>query len=341
MILKLAFSILIFTATNFAAAQKADNSIPSITEALRSQRYDQALEMARSSLQKTPGDPKILTLEGLAFSGLGKKKEALTAYNAALKIAPKYVPALEGAAQIEYNDGSDRALPLLNRLLSIKPDDPTTHAMLAAIAYGHHDCASAVKHFQASAAALSSHDHDRFPGKNRGQSVVIMKEGGQPGRRGRAAALLPVAGSPAGPGACRAAPVAPPARAALLAQDDQRHDGRDQQDDHERPDCGYVPEGQAGAPDQAPDEQVHDQAPDPATAAEAAQARSAACGHSVRVGGQNIAVTRQAVRLRRCAGEQLAGVGNSVSLHQSTMPPAWRACAIAWPPERMDPVSMA
>jgi tetratricopeptide (TPR) repeat protein len=156
MILKLAFSILIFTAANFAAAQKADNSIPSITEALRSQRYDQALEMARASLQKTPGDPKILTLEGLAFSGLGKKKEALTAYNAALKIAPKYVPALEGAAQIEYNDGSDRALPLLNRLLSIKPDDPTTHAMLAAIAYGHHDCASAVKHFQASGAALSS-----------------------------------------------------------------------------------------------------------------------------------------------------------------------------------------
>jgi hypothetical protein len=53
--------------------------------------------------------------------------------------------------------------------------------------------------------------------------------------------LLPVARSPAGPGSRRAAPVVPPSRAAMLAQDDQGHDGRDQQDDHERSDGGYVP----------------------------------------------------------------------------------------------------
>jgi putative peptidoglycan lipid II flippase len=54
-------------------------------------------------------------------------------------------------------------------------------------------------------------------------------------------ALLPVAWSPAGPGSRRAAPIVPPSRAAMLAHDDQRHDGRDQQDEHERSDVGYVP----------------------------------------------------------------------------------------------------
>jgi putative peptidoglycan lipid II flippase len=54
-------------------------------------------------------------------------------------------------------------------------------------------------------------------------------------------AWLPVARSPAGPGSRRAAPVVPPSRAATLAQDDKRHDGRDQQDDHVRSDGGYVP----------------------------------------------------------------------------------------------------
>ncbi|MFZ0410353.1 MAG: tetratricopeptide repeat protein [Candidatus Acidiferrales bacterium] len=156
MIRKLAFAILILIGVSSAAAQNPKDDVSSITDALRSQQYDQAFQMAQASLQKTPNDPRILTLKGLALSGLGKKKEALAGFNAALKIAPNYVPALEGAAEIEYNAGSDRAVPLLNRLLSIKPDDPTAHAMLAAIAYTRRDCVLAVKHFQQSGPALSS-----------------------------------------------------------------------------------------------------------------------------------------------------------------------------------------
>jgi tetratricopeptide (TPR) repeat protein len=153
---RLAFTAFVLLGMYSAAAQSSDDTVRAVTNALRAQQYDQAYQVAHAKLQQSPNDPKILTLEGLALSGLGKKSGALADYDAALKIAPNYVPALESAAEIEYNAGSERAVPLLNRLLSLRPDDPTTHAMLAAIAYRRKDCASAVKHFQASGAALSS-----------------------------------------------------------------------------------------------------------------------------------------------------------------------------------------
>ncbi|MGB8675588.1 MAG: hypothetical protein WCD27_14645, partial [Candidatus Acidiferrales bacterium] len=82
----MAFAILILIGVSSAAAQNPKDDVSSITDALRSQQYDQAFQMAQASLQKTPNDPRILTLKGLALSGLGKKKEALAGFNAALKI---------------------------------------------------------------------------------------------------------------------------------------------------------------------------------------------------------------------------------------------------------------
>jgi tetratricopeptide (TPR) repeat protein len=128
----------------------------SIAMALRGKDYEQAVRLAESALQKSPGDPRILTMKGIALSGLGKNHEALAAYDGALKSAPNYLPALEGAAQIEYNSGSDRAAALLNRILQIQPDNLTSHAMLGAIAYKHRDCKGAIEHFRASGELLSS-----------------------------------------------------------------------------------------------------------------------------------------------------------------------------------------
>ena len=153
---KLAFTAFVLLGLKSGAAQSDDETVRSATNALRLQQYDQAYQAAHAGLQKSPHDPKILTLEGLALSGLGKNDAALADYGAALKISPNYIPALEAAAEIEYNAGSDRAVPLLNRLLNLRPNDPTTHAMLAAIAYRRKDYASAAKHFQAGGVALSS-----------------------------------------------------------------------------------------------------------------------------------------------------------------------------------------
>ena len=67
-----------------------------------------------------------------------------------------YLPALEGAAQIEYQRGSDKAKPLLGRILDTDPANTTAHAMLAMIALKAHDCPEAVRHFRRATPAINS-----------------------------------------------------------------------------------------------------------------------------------------------------------------------------------------
>ena len=126
----------------------------SIEAALRSQRYDQALTLIRAALEKSPSEARLLTLEGIALSRTGRPQEALRAYDRALAVSPKNLAALEGAAEIEYNAKSKRAIPLLNRILALEPDNSTSHAMLAVTAFQQHDCATAVRHFQQSSSLI-------------------------------------------------------------------------------------------------------------------------------------------------------------------------------------------
>ena len=63
----------------------------------------------------------------------GQTAEALQSFQRALKIDPNYMAALEGAAQLHYEAGSRRAVPLLNRILQRRPGEPTAHAMLAVL----------------------------------------------------------------------------------------------------------------------------------------------------------------------------------------------------------------
>ena len=146
--------ILLLAAVALASAQDAENPARAIGAALGAKNYQQALDLSRTALQHSPKDPKILTMEGIALSGLAKDREALSAFNAALNVSPNYVPALEGAAQIEYKAGSDHAISLLKRLLAIHPEDQTTHAMLAVLAYKRRDCKTAAEHFAKSGELL-------------------------------------------------------------------------------------------------------------------------------------------------------------------------------------------
>jgi len=58
----------------------------------------------------------------IALINKGDKQRALgTSFQRALKIAPNNLAALAGAAQIEYQDGTPNAVPLLNRLLQLAP----------------------------------------------------------------------------------------------------------------------------------------------------------------------------------------------------------------------------
>jgi len=122
----------------------------SIEAALKSRDFNRALQLTEAQLQRSPKNVRLWTLKGIALSKLNRNKDALTAYNSALRIAPDYLAALEGAAELEYNAGSNRAVPLLNRIAKLRPQDPTSHAMLGVLAYKQRDCASAVTHFRAS-----------------------------------------------------------------------------------------------------------------------------------------------------------------------------------------------
>ncbi len=140
----------------FAFAQNTNDRIGQIATALQSKEFDKALELLRPALQSSPGNAQLWTMQGVAFAGDGRKKEALTSFQNALKISPDYLPALHGAIQIEFENGSPTAIPLLQRLLRSHPDDSTSHAMLAVLEYQRGNCAAAAGHFEKAGILLDS-----------------------------------------------------------------------------------------------------------------------------------------------------------------------------------------
>ncbi len=139
-----------------AHPQSIKDTLHGITTLIKAQQYKEALQRIDDDLQSSPNDARLWTLQGMARSGLGDDKEAVISYRHALQINQDYLPALEGAAQIEYSAGNDRAIPLLQHILDLQPTDETAHAMLAALAYKRGDCHSAAQHFTRAAALISS-----------------------------------------------------------------------------------------------------------------------------------------------------------------------------------------
>ncbi len=134
-------AIVIFLLQVAVLGQAANTRIASIASALRNREFDSALQLLQPALQASPKNPQLWMFQGLAYSGKGDSKSALKSYQNALKESPDYLPALEGAAQLEYDAGSPEAVPLLQHVLRLRPDDATSHAMLAVLASKKNDCA--------------------------------------------------------------------------------------------------------------------------------------------------------------------------------------------------------
>jgi tetratricopeptide (TPR) repeat protein len=151
-------------------AQSGKDFVPPIMSALQNNEFAKALVLLQPALQAYPRNPQLWMLQGLAYAGTGDRKLALESYQNVLKIAPEYLPALEGAAQLEYEAASPEAVPLLERVLRVRPQDSTAHAMLATLAARKGDCETAVKHFALSEPALNSQ-----PAALREYGVCLMK----------------------------------------------------------------------------------------------------------------------------------------------------------------------
>jgi tetratricopeptide (TPR) repeat protein len=140
----------------WALGQGSGDRIGPITSALRAREFDKAIQLLQPALQQSPKSAQLWTLQGIALSGEEREKEALASFRNALKISPEYLPALEGAAQLEYKAGSLAAIPLLQHVLQLHPDDPTSHAMLAVLFCKRGDCVAAVQHFEQTGSLLDS-----------------------------------------------------------------------------------------------------------------------------------------------------------------------------------------
>lgn len=153
---QLAVVIFLLACPSWADSQARDNRIEPISSALRAGDFDKAVELSRDALKDSPNNAQLWTLQGIAFTRKGDDKGALAAFQQALKISPNNLAALAGAAQIEYQVGSQNAVPLLKRLLQLRPEDPTGHAMLAVLEYRHGNCAEAVPHFERAGELIES-----------------------------------------------------------------------------------------------------------------------------------------------------------------------------------------
>jgi tetratricopeptide (TPR) repeat protein len=149
-------TILIIACVLFASLAHAQDASSAITNVLHEHEYQHAVEMARAAIQRSPSDPQLWTLEGVAYFGLGKKQEALASFRNALKLAPDHIPALQQEAQLYYESNDIAGVTVLQHILRLRPRDFTSHAMIAVLEYRHGNCHAAVPHFANTGELLDS-----------------------------------------------------------------------------------------------------------------------------------------------------------------------------------------
>ena len=149
--------VLLLLMLSFARGQENTNAIPSIESAIRAKRFDEALSIAKSALNQRPGDFRVWTLQGIAYSLKGDSPAALAAFRKALALSPGYPAALRGEAQLLYQAGDKRASAVLQTIVKTDPEDRTAQEMLAVIEAKQNDCSGALEHFRLSKDAIGSH----------------------------------------------------------------------------------------------------------------------------------------------------------------------------------------
>jgi len=134
----------------------AEDQIATITDALRNQESDKALQLLHSALLASPRNPQLWSMQGTAYAQGKHTKEALASFHHALKISPDYLPALHGAAQIEYDAGSSDAIPLIELVTRLQPQDLISYGMLAVLEYQLGRYADAAAQFEKTGSLFDS-----------------------------------------------------------------------------------------------------------------------------------------------------------------------------------------
>jgi tetratricopeptide (TPR) repeat protein len=140
----------------FLRAQSKNPEIARISSFLEQSDNAGALSAADEALVKNPRSCPILSLRAIALQRLNRVEMALAGFSRALLICPRYLPALEGTAEIKYTRGDPDAPQLLRRILAVDAGNVTAHAMLASLFRRRNDCKAALPEFEASKPLFAS-----------------------------------------------------------------------------------------------------------------------------------------------------------------------------------------
>lgn len=138
-----------------AQGQRPPANIGPILQSLQQHDFAAALSASQQILASQPGNYTVWTLRGMASAGMGNASQALAAYQHALRLAPEYLPAMEGAAQTAYQLKRPEARSLLLKILAKQPGDPTTHLLLGMLDFTAGKCPDAINHFSMADRALN------------------------------------------------------------------------------------------------------------------------------------------------------------------------------------------
>ena len=140
-----------------AAAQTTSaTSTAGVIATLRAGDAASALAQTRRLLAQKPGDCQLWSLQAVALQSLQETNQALKSFQHAIGLCPQYLPALEGAAQLEYAAHDPDAAALLRRILTQRPQDPVSHAMLAGSLASQGRCTAALADFSAAQPLFAS-----------------------------------------------------------------------------------------------------------------------------------------------------------------------------------------
>lgn len=126
-----------------------------IRDLIRRGDFAAALSACQTVLKKQPDQFQVWSLQGIALQATGRNRDSLDSFRRALVIQPNFLPALQGAAQLEYQLQDPDARQTLEKLLRFRPD-PTIHAMLGALAFEAKQCRTSLEQY-ASAGEAANH----------------------------------------------------------------------------------------------------------------------------------------------------------------------------------------
>lgn len=130
--------------------------LASIRSLIRAGRFADAIAECDRELKAAPRSFSLLTMKGLALQGSGDRAAGLAAYREALAVNPAYEPALQAAAQIEFDNRDAGAAKTLASILRLNPSSETAHAMMAELLFERRSCEDAIVHFEQAPEAIKA-----------------------------------------------------------------------------------------------------------------------------------------------------------------------------------------